>query len=422
MCNCISWGKEKISMALAVSSPSVNFPKPSLEPDCGKLDSISPESFDVPDEPKSIKNKADPSEQKIFEAMKYEINRLNSFRGKWPKNFIKPEDLAEAGFFYLQSEDRVQCPFCYVTIFDWGPGDRPLKEHLRKSPACPFLLSSSVGNVPLSRRVSASFKLPSEKSSYSSRTTSAAYKPKHPAMADIKRRLLTYKGWPLTMLTPQQLSECGLFYTGVSDLVTCYFCGGSLGNWDLEDDPWVEHAKFFPDCTFLALSRNQSRRPQKVNQRSCNLQVKLSMPVPIKPVVRHPPRALLNSEVVREAMKIFPESLVQKVVFEHFSAEGRNVTSLHELCEAILAYDENKKTTPAISSSSEAVCSDSKILENGVNEVKDVLLCKICMDSEKQVVFIPCGHLISCEKCAQALDNCAVCRTPITNRVRTYLS
>lgn len=48
--------------------------------------------------------------------------------------------------------------------------------------------------------------------------------------------------------------------------------------------------------------------------------------------------------------------------------------------------------------------------------------CKICMAEEIGVVFLPCGHLLSCVYCAPAITQCPMCREPIRGRVRTFLS
>ncbi len=54
--------------------------------------------------------------------------------------------------------------------------------------------------------------------------------------------------------------------------------------------------------------------------------------------------------------------------------------------------------------------------------LKDQRMCKVCMDAEANIVFLPCGHLVCCANCAPALRNCAVCRSLIRGTVRTYLS
>jgi len=35
-------------------------------------------------------------------------------------------------------------------------------------------------------------------------------------------------------------------YLGERDRVKCWYCNGGLQNWDPDDEPWTEHAKWFP--------------------------------------------------------------------------------------------------------------------------------------------------------------------------------
>ncbi|PRD21575.1 UNVERIFIED_CONTAM: Birc3 [Trichonephila clavipes] len=43
----------------------------------------------------------------------------------------------------------------------------------------------------------------------------------------------------------------------------------------------------------------------------------------------------------------------------------------------------------------------------------DRCLCKICMDQEVSVLFLPCSHLLACTECAPALKFCPLCRQTI---------
>ena len=45
--------------------------------------------------------------------------------------------------------------------------------------------------------------------------------------------------------------------TGVGDSVRCYYCGGGLRNWEAGDDPWEEHAKWYPKCAHVILVKGQ---------------------------------------------------------------------------------------------------------------------------------------------------------------------
>ena len=47
---------------------------------------------------------------------------------------------------------------------------------------------------------------------------------------------------------------------------------------------------------------------------------------------------------------------------------------------------------------------------------------QICIDEEVSIVLLPCGHLVSCVKCAPALRNCPICRKGIKGTVRTFMA
>ena len=43
----------------------------------------------------------------------------------------------------------------------------------------------------------------------------------------------------------------------MEDIVRCYSCDGGLRKWDSEDDPWIEHAHWFPHCVHVLRERGQ---------------------------------------------------------------------------------------------------------------------------------------------------------------------
>ena len=45
--------------------------------------------------------------------------------------------------------------------------------------------------------------------------------------------------------------------------------------------------------------------------------------------------------------------------------------------------------------------------------------CKICFERPIEVVLLPCGHSLACQRCARTLDVCCVCLAAVDTR--TYL-
>ncbi|KAM3874491.1 E3 ubiquitin-protein ligase LRSAM1 [Diretmus argenteus] len=46
--------------------------------------------------------------------------------------------------------------------------------------------------------------------------------------------------------------------------------------------------------------------------------------------------------------------------------------------------------------------------------------CVVCMETGSQVIFLPCGHVCCCQVCSGALQNCPLCRSSISQRIRLY--
>jgi hypothetical protein len=45
--------------------------------------------------------------------------------------------------------------------------------------------------------------------------------------------------------------------TGNGDQVVCFSCDGGLKHWEVDDDPWVEHAKWFDRCCYLNMKKSK---------------------------------------------------------------------------------------------------------------------------------------------------------------------
>ena len=83
--------------------------------------------------------------------MHVEILRLASFK-TWPRWApIQPNRLSRAGFYYLGTNDEVECFACNGKVKQWHHGDKPNDRHRRVNPQCTFLLGSDTTNIALPR-------------------------------------------------------------------------------------------------------------------------------------------------------------------------------------------------------------------------------------------------------------------------------
>lgn len=96
--------------------------------------------------------------------------------------------------------------------------------------------------------------------SYAFNSIAAHYAPKYIQMEMMQARTKTFDGkWSESHPMPSDvLALNGLFYTGKSDLVVCYHCGGGFKNLDISDELPVLHAILYGCCQFLFRQFNES--------------------------------------------------------------------------------------------------------------------------------------------------------------------
>nr|WIE95435.1 hypothetical protein [Microctonus hyperodae filamentous virus] len=257
-------------------------------------------------------------------------NRLATYRD-WPTSVpVAKELMAQAGFVYTGRADIVICPACYIEGYRWCEGDDPLADHREWSPRCPWIRNNNNDDTMTSIDVApaAAAQLPLHHS-----------KPAKPELATIASRLATFAAyWPRAVRQrPDQLADAGFYYTGVGDQTMCFYCNGGLKDWEDDDDPWLQHARWFKKCPYVLLKKGKDY----VQQVESGIRIVVTPPSPTDVELIPPP----------------PPPL-----------------------------------------------------------------CKICCTNEINVIFLPCSHVIACVDCAVVLQTCAVCRQPIDECKRAYLS
>ena len=173
------------------------------------------------------------------------------------------------------------------------------------------------------------------------------YEPTIPHYEIGDNRLASFQEWPKCMKqTPEQMADAGFFYTGKSDVVICFCCGGQLRDWLPEHNPWVEHAKNFSGCPYLKLVKT--------------------------------PGFIAECQA---------KWYTNDVLIGRPEYPGHDVTKRKEQ-----------------------------------HEVSDENCCKICYTRPFDTVFIPCGHVVACGRCAASTLNCPVCNKWYTSVQRIFFT
>ncbi|XP_003472801.3 baculoviral IAP repeat-containing protein 3 [Cavia porcellus] len=440
-------------------------------------------------------------------AMGTEKARLLTYQ-MWPLTFLSPTDLAKAGFYYIGPGDRVACFACGGKLSNWEPKDDAMSEHRRHFPHCPFLENQLHGT--------------------------SRYTVSNLSMQTHAARFKTFFNWPSSLLVhPEQLASAGFYYVGHSDDVKCFCCDGGLRCWESGDDPWVEHAKWFPRCEYLIqikgqefISQVQASYPHLLEQLLSTSDTPEDENAE-SPIVHFGPREnrsedaiMMNTPVVKAALEMgFSRHLVKQTVQSKILTTGDNYKTISDLVVDLLNAEDEIREEAKERANEEKESEDLSLIRKNrmalfqhltcvipilnsllvakvineqehdvikqksqmslqARELIDIILvkgniaatvfknslqemdpklykhlfvqqdikyiltedisdlpmeeqlrrlqeertCKVCMDREVSIVFIPCGHLVVCKDCASSLRKCPICRSTIKGTVRTFLS
>lgn len=294
--------------------------------------------------------------------------------------------------------------------------------------------------------------------------------PKHPQYSVENVRLSSYSKWPPTSTQmPVALCDAGFFYAGFSDCVRCFFCGGGLRNWDDGDIAWIEHARWYPECEFLRQRKGElfiqmhrqdySQKNQEAQRPSLNHRVPTEAAGIQRRSQEHQnteERSVENTERRRTAIRSvvemgYSQSVVQacvdrlvergkstftatdimEIIFENEdSIETGNSTQSPQFPDRLIFQTEKQephrdterqvtKTTETSHNSTASVDCRSLVKEN--QDLREQMICKICLDRDACIVYLPCGHMVTCETCAPTIRKCCICRKLIEGTVRAYM-
>jgi baculoviral IAP repeat-containing protein 7/8 len=261
-------------------------------------------------------------------------------------------------------------------------------------------------------------------------------RPKRFEFAVRAKRLESFDHWPRDHhMKKEDLADSGFYYAGYGDCARCFYCGGGLRNWEDNDNVCVEHARWFPKCAFVRQTMGQQfvdavqdlnrghdqitfdMVTQKIGATAASLQLDTkNMPLKRDPAV----------------ITVLDMGFIEKDVLEaaNFVKESNGILSADKLFEK-LQLDGKQRSLKAVAADSQSIRSTTDLsrdemvmnqLKEQNNQLRQQTVCKICMDKEVAVLFLPCGHLVSCTDCAAALKDCPVCRNSVRGIVRAFMA
>ncbi|CAF3993431.1 unnamed protein product [Rotaria sordida] len=352
-----------------------------------------------------------PQQEFIIEKKKYSLNESESIQeirirslSHWPHFTPSNESMASAGWFSCNVNDRVICIYCNTICHEWTINDDPAEVHKRLAPLCPFVrsMSSIVENSP----------------KISNNIFDEKFQPFHSKMVEISRREATFSNVNWTENSPsiESLVRAGFFFAGIGNLVTCFYCNGSLHKWSSNDNPIIEHARWFPHCIYAKhLCGNQLYEKIQTSKKKLML-IKNNKIDPDQ--LTRLVKARLDLPIVEHLRLQYSLVIIKRCIEDQFKIKNDDFKTDIDLTMACLILQKQIDIIKGsidnliIPSKSQQLDNSSQLLKQSLGE------CYICLTEEKQLACMPCGHLCACVPCGYALRSCPICRQNIQCFIR----
>ena len=184
--------------------------------------------------------------------------------------------------------------------------------------------------------------------------------------------------------------NAGFYYKKYGDRVCCFYCGGRLFQWKGYDNPWYEHAKWFPLCEYL-LKKRGVEYMKNVCSKHLNLK-RFQIKNPTLSAAANQIRSMLFAEAIQnldEMMMFDPhvkfaksigvkDTKIRHALMQQLEKHNRNFENRQELLNVVMDLNQEDKWMK-------------------------------CKSNEKNAVGMPCGHMIYCWSCLQDTQFCWLC-------------
>lgn len=316
-------------------------------------------------------------------------SRLRTFTDWSPDMSQTPQQLAQAGFYHIGMNDQVRCFYCDGGLRHWEPGDDPWVEHARWFSQCgyvrlvkgdEFVQQSIAQHPPV---------LPTSGEADDVKTVTVAG---HHKMYDVTEEQLE----GLMRSAPASVAlHVGLDASRIK--LALRHKMEQTGMPFTTPDALIEAALLIQmneETADTASSSTSSREASPVQSAHTDSEEEGQQPMPQS---KPQPNTSCLMPVLSNQQEVPPP-------------EEASTKSAPQLPSTGGGSSKAKDDGVALS------------LEEEVRRLKEARLCKICMDEEVGVVFLPCGHLVTCVNCAPSLHDCPMCRQLIKATVRTFLA
>lgn len=194
--------------------------------------------------------------------------------------------------------------------------------------------------------------------------------------------------------------------------------------------PYINQSNF--DVEQSILERNCSAKSSTPSNSSCKYSIAVDENEPdcarkTEPMEtdRYPDKTLEKNPLLTDSaqavlnMGYLPKH-VKQAVDNVLKTKTWQTMNVEDILDVITENDEENSEsakTQNEASAADDIKNPEKLKESN-ETLRERTICKMCCTERVSIVFLPCGHLVSCGQCSPALRKCPMCRQGIKGTVR----
>ncbi|XP_070189529.1 E3 ubiquitin-protein ligase XIAP-like [Littorina saxatilis] len=301
--------------------------------------------------------------------------RLSTF-SDWPAAGLpSPRSLVIAGFYCMGTGDSVRCFYCGVTLRNWRENDDPWETHVRFRFSCDYVMTVKGEDFICQTQVKLATGHP---------VSSTPIECESHLQADISN-VSNYRAPPRNSTAPA---------TPHSDTT-------SRDN----TSPKNRSAEGYTIPRTLNTGAQVGDGGTRVEVASTQNSVSASLPRPedLQTDGEH-----TSSETHATTSHLFPEH-------QEATATQQTARQTH----TSVSTEHSNNTTRVIGNQEEATYLQS--LHDTNRRLRQRVTCRVCRNRSVDTIFLPCGHLCTCEACAASVRECCLCHDRIRGTAHVYM-
>ncbi|CAF2402134.1 unnamed protein product [Rotaria sp. Silwood2] len=328
-----------------------------------------------------------------------EIPKRHASFATWSNEDLPPvDDLVRAGFFYTGAKTIVTCFYCNGSIKNWHRNDSPMIEHARWFPHCAYARQLCGDDLyrniqefkQAKRKRTRTHELKERTSSSNMLNTNLATNSQLLLIPD-ESTLFRLVAARLDLPMSQRLLDQNF---KLSIIKRCW-----------EDQLRIKYADFVYEYDLYIACVILQKQIEHIDGKKENIVI-----------------PSLKMKQVREQNDICMHEKTSTI-----SNVAQSVSNLAdvEMTESFQSLrNESTSSQSSIVSTSKPTITGNECETETTKQRIDAAPsnpCVLCLEEEKRIACMPCGHLATCVACGHSLRSCPICRQEIQAFVRIYI-